>query len=100
MEIPRRYDPLLFCDGFWLTVSVMTLDLSCFEGNRGQTSRVRHWHGTYLLEEDACYDRGSTTKLRRFLTNAVVGPKIVDFDILCGIRLFLHLLFDMGLFIG
>ena len=75
----------------------MTLELSGFEGN-GQ----RPGFGTATvptMAEDACYDRGSTTRLRRFLTDAVAGPEIVEIDILCGIRLFLYLYFGVGLLI-
>ena len=45
LEILRRYSPLSYLDGVRLA-SIMTVDLSCFQGN-GKTSRVQHWHGTY-----------------------------------------------------
>ena len=36
----------------------------------------------YLIADDACNDKATTTRLRPFATDAVVGPKIVDIQIL------------------
>ena len=71
---------LLYWDGFRLSF-VTTADLSHFQGH-GETSRVQNWHGTYLLADDVCYDKGRTPRLRRCLTNAMIGPKTVNIPIL------------------
>lgn len=59
----------------------MTLDFSCFEG-MDKHPGFGSVYGTYLLAEDACYDRDRTTRLRCFQTGAVVGPEIVKIPIL------------------
>ena len=64
---------ILYCDRFYFA-AMLTVDLSCFHEN-GQNIQGSSL-ARYLLAEDACYDRGSTTRLRRLLTDAVVDPKI------------------------